>query len=326
MKTALQIVAFFFLCIFGSILSFGQQAGNLLPVSNKLLLNPSFAGRDKSSNLWSGLQYYVDPGQEAGHMFSFTFDYYSDKIKSGLAWYLYEGLNTSDNYNHTGGGFTWSKSVAEAKSGYIKAALNLNYFITTRQWYSYSLGKLNGNDANTLEATNKKFFQYNTFMPQIGLLWDSNDIQAGISFLKPFQYKNSLNSLKNENNELRSLIYISKSIKGKRQGLISKPYEASPEIAALLSDKNIFVRTGIRIELLKNNYGLFLQNNFEGDMHMHGLIALLGWNINNLKINITSGCLYSIPSNKVSFNGEAVIGVVIPHIHFSDNNPWKQVN
>lgn len=320
LKTGLKI-AICALCLFGSKVSTGQSEGTLLPMSNKLLLNPSFAGLSGSSDMWTGVQFFSNSGQEANHLFSLTYDHYSEKLKGGVGWFFYQGIDGKNNSGFTGAGLAYAKSVYTSDAGNLIASANLNSFIYTKQLYGYTSERLATDSDDYKQINTDPFRKYNELLPRIGLVWSSSTIQTGISFSNPVRFFNGQKPTHDEYSDYISVFSISKKFEGIQQGLLSKPYMTEPEIVILLSDRQFVIRTGIKLEHTKNNFGLFLLNNISDEMH--GLTGLIGWNIKNIKINFSGGCLYSLPLQTFSFNGEAFIGVVIPEIHFNEDKPWR---
>ncbi len=269
----------------------------------------------------AGLQFFSDPRHEANHLFSLTYDHYSDKLGGGLAWLYFHGLDGENNSGYTGAGLAFSKPVHKANRGQLMASANLNCFIYTEQLFGYAAERLTTDSDDYHQMNAEPFIKFNKLLPSAGLLWNSYKIQTGISFSVPFRLYYGMKPSVEYHSQFTSIIYFSGKFEGIMNGLLSKPYKAEPEITALLSGRNFAIRTGMKMEHTKNNFGLFILNNISGEMH--GLAGLIGWNIKNIRINISGGCLYSVPFQNISINGEAFIGVVIPRIRLNESKPWE---
>lgn len=266
----------------------------------------------------SGVQFMSNPGEEASHLFSFTYDHYSERLKGGLAWLFFQGLEGKNNSRKNGAGLAFSRPVFNSENGRLIASANLNCFIYTKQLYGYAAERLvTGNDHHTEAGPFRKF---NELLPAAGLLWNSYSFRTGISFWLPFRFFNGRKPVQENYSEYTSVIYFAKNYEGVAHGLLSKPYNAEPEAVILITGRHFMARTGIKLENAKNNFGLFLLNNFSGELH--GLTGLTGWNIKNIKINIAGGCLYSLPFKTFSMNGELFIGLTLPAIQLNEGKPW----
>jgi hypothetical protein len=157
----------------------------------------------------------------------------------------------------------------------------------------------------------------------LALLWDAPYLIAGLSSAIPLKNISLYENIRAGQLPNSFTFYFAKKIKGKLKGLTSRQYLATPEIAVLLSENTLIMFTGMRIELPKKTYGLFVQNNFI--RHQYGLTVLAGWKLNNLRINFSAGCSYSVPHNKPSLHGEVNLGFIIPSLQNEKGNPWSRL-
>jgi hypothetical protein len=301
-------------------MSSGQSDATLIPLSNKLLLNPAYAGLSRSSNMMSGVQFLINPLQQANHLFSLTYDNFSEKLKGGIAWLFFQGLDGENSSGYTGTGLTFAKSLYTSKNGQLITAANLNYLIFTKQLYGYAAERLVTENDNYHLNNTTPFLKYNELSPRAGLLWSSYGIRTGISLSVPFRFYNGQKTKNEDHPDYISVISFTKKLEGITRGLLSKPYSAEPEAVVILSDRHLITRAGIKLENTNNNAGLFILNDFSDELH--GLAGIFGWNIKNIKISFTAGSLYSIPFQTISFYGEAFIGVSLRKIQFDKEKPW----
>jgi len=80
LKTLLKIILLAFLAV-GWHFSSAQNEFNILPVSNKLLINPSFAGLNGNTHMYTGLQFLSFSKEEKNHNYLLTYDSYSEKLR-----------------------------------------------------------------------------------------------------------------------------------------------------------------------------------------------------------------------------------------------------
>ncbi|MFW6289640.1 MAG: hypothetical protein ACOC0R_01630, partial [Mariniphaga sp.] len=307
-----------------------QTEHGLLPYSNKLLLNPSFAGFDRSTSTWSNLQFFAGPADGLNHSFTITHDTWSDKHKAATAWYFYHGLTGELNTNHTGAGYTFAKPVT-IDDGEFTSSINLNYRVYTKQWFVYIVESWLDKSIDIYEPPGMSLFRYSIFNPRIGLLWDSPVYNLGISVsysfrhfeLDPVVIGNPEFGQKEylpEEQPLHVVLHLSKKMRGKQNGLESQPFRASPELAVLYTDQLLLSRAGLRMEQVSHLMALFIHNNYTDNTH--GLAGVFGWKSDILNVSLTAGGAYSIPTGKPAFFGEISLGVVVPYQFTNEINPW----
>jgi hypothetical protein len=302
-----------------SFLCSSQTEQGLLPYSSNLLINPSFAGLNKSSSVWSNLQFFAESRRRIDYSFSITYDSWSEKLKAGTAWYFYQGLKGEVNTNYVGAGFTFSKPYYLKKSE-IVPSININYFLYTKQWLVHVLDGFLDLEQDEFgnflyQPPGEKFMLHDKFTPRIGLLWNSPELTLGISASRHHTVKNS-----SVTPEHYFVVHASQKTRGKHKGLESKPFKASPELVVLASKNLLLSRVGFRMDRVDRLMAFFVQNNFTENTH--GIAGILGWKSDNLNISLTAGGAYSLRSNRPSLFGELSFGFVVPYQFLNMEDPW----
>ena len=297
-----------------------QTEQGLLPYSNKLLLNPSYAGFGKNTSIWSSLHFFLQPEKKLNNAYTLSYDSWSEKMKGGIAVYFYQGLFGKVNTNVTGTGITLTKPFQMKKSGEFIPSFNLNYYLATKQWFVHLTDEMFKLENEPPSPPGEEFLQFSQVRPQIGLLWNSNSIEAGVS--SSISFRNSLvpNAEAPDQSSFHALFHFAYKGNGKRNGLVSQPFKAGPEFIILYSENLILARTGFRIKQTDNLYGIFIQNNFTGKLH--GLGGTVGWNFWNFRLNVSAGAEYSLPKQKIATFGEISLGLILPYVHINEKNPW----
>jgi hypothetical protein len=308
------------LFVFAWCLSPGQSEGVLLPLTHKLFINPSFAGLNKNSTLWTGMQFEEISANSFNHSHLLAYDFYSEKLKGGLAFYYIQEFYGLTNLNNTGTGFTYAGKVSDQASGQVIMAANLNYFIGTKQWFVHTSEGLIDKPEYQNGPPGEEFHRHNTFVPQISFLWSSDFVQTGIAARFPFRNNNVLYDTSVDMLSPCLVIYLSKINPGIKNGLISKPFEANPEASLLYAENTLLTRAGIRVTHQSHNWSVFSQNDFK--KQIYGVSGILGWNLNNLRFSLSLGCLYSTKEKKLLLSGEAGLGLFIEGINNDENKPW----
>lgn len=315
-KIILLVVA-----ISASYICSAQTEHGLLPFSNNLLLNPSFAGFDRASSTWSNMQIFAGSAKQINHSFTITHDSWSDKSKAATAWYFYHGLTGEVNTNHSGAGYTFAKPIPINDGEFVPSA-NLNYWMYTKQWLVYLFDGQLDKTLDPYKLPGKKFFRYSILTPRIGLLWNSPIFTLGISAsyshrhfeLEPVSIGNAEFAQKEylpKEQSFHMVLHYSQKMRGKQNGLESQPFKASPELVVLYSDQLLLSRAGFRMEQTKNLMAMFIQNNYTDNIH--GIAAIFGWRNEIIHFSLTAGGAYSIPTKKPALFGEISLGMVVPY-------------
>jgi len=306
------------------IMAGAQTELGLLPFSNKLLLNPSFAGWNKNTTVWSSLQFSGHPENKLNHTFTLTWDTWSERLKGGVALYYYQGLTGELNSNSSGAGLTFSKPIKTGTNGKLIPAIHFNAKTVFKQWFVQIIDGLVAEEILQPSPPGKEFIRCNIYQPRLGMLWNSNDIVMGASGAYSFQ-QNVSEEVNLQYNPLYHFIFhITRSTSGYRKGLISEPFKTVPELILLYTDNLFLTRIGITTERTDQLFGLFIQNNYSDNIH--GISGILGWKLDHFRITFSAGSAYSVPHQKVTFFGEANLGLTIPYVDFDQDKPWAVPN
>lgn len=297
-----------------------QIEKGLIPWSNKLLLNPSYAGLKKDSYLWSSLQFQSQPEKNLNNTWALTYDTWLEKMEGGFSVQFYQGLEGKFNTNNTGAGFSFSKPFEAGRNGQFIPSVGLSLHTAEKQWFVHFIDRAIDRNLEHQSPPGEEFLRYSVSQPSAGLLWNSASAEIGLAGFW-FLYRNYGEEEDiSKQSSLFLIFHASKKRKGNRRGLVSQPVKASPEITLLYNKEFLISRVGIRVDQPKSSAGLFIQNNFTGNYH--GIGGVLGWKFNNLQLNFVAGGSYSVPLKKAGFFGEASLGLTIPYIHINEKNPW----
>ena len=290
-----------------------QEGKNMLPVSNKLLLNPSFAGWDKNTTVQTGDYFMSESKEDLNHIFYLTYDTYSEKLKGGVGYYFFQGLHGNVNTNETGFGFTYSKTLPTGAGRNFIPSFTINYKLANKQWFVQTM--------EPLTPPGKELLRYNIILPRAGILWDLPGRQIGLSAAYSIHVDIADGGEPPPPNSPEIIFYYSQLIDGKQNGLISKPYEMTPEVIILYSGEIFLTRALLQISDITHNYGFYIQNNFSSNLH--GIGGIYGWNFSRFRLNLSAGSAYNFDAGKVAFFGEISLSMMLPYSHFDKKNPWS---
>ena len=297
-----------------------QTEQGLFPFSNRLLLNPSYAGLNRYTSVWTSLQLLSEPDKNLNHAYTLTYDTWSDRMESGLGIWFYQGLEGKVNTNTTGLGFAFTKPFETGRDRQFIPSINLNAHKATKQWFVKVIDDMLDKEVEPPSPPGEEFFRYNLFRPRVGLLWSSAETEWGITASYTFQQSSTELENIREQAPYHLVFHINRKRKGKRKGLVSQPFKASPELIVLYAE-NLFVsRTGLKMERTDQVTGIYLQNDYR--QNIHGLGGAYGWSFGHFRLNIFAGVAYSIPKNQAAFFAEGSLGLRIPYIHFDEKKPW----
>lgn len=318
MKNKLKIVLLVVFMSIGFVCS-SQTEHGFLPYSNKLLLNPSFAGYDKSTSVWSNLNFFAESVDNINNSFTVTYDKWSDKMKAGTAWYFYQGLQGKINTTYTGAGYTFSKPL-NINEGKLIPSVSLNYLVYTKQWFVYVIDSQLDKEIDPYRPPGESFLVYNHLTPRLGLLWDSPALTVGFSASYSYRHFITNADVLPDFQPFHYVIHASQKMRGNQNGLESQPFKASPELVLLYSHDLLLSRAGFRMEQVGHLMSVFVQNNYTDNIH--GIAGVFGLKNDILNVILTAGGAYSIPTKKPSLFGEISFGMVIPYHFSNDINPW----
>lgn len=291
------------------------QNNSLLPVSNKLLLNPSYAGLNKNTSVWSGTVLQSNGRTALDNEFHLTWDTYSESLKGGIALYFYEGLTGKKNTNTTGVGFSYSKPVSDKSKKSFIPSLNFNYRLATKNWFVQAMEPQN--------PLGREILRYHNYQPRVGLLWNSPSRQIGLSVAWNFYSQIASYGIPAPKNIAEVILQYSQSMRGKEKGLVSKPLKTTPEFVLHYTPNILFTRTGLKITQVNHNYAVFIQNSFR--KNIHGAGGMVGWRFKNFRLNILAAPAYDFNTKNIVFRGEFALGLIVPYVHSNKKYPWKPV-
>lgn len=318
MKYGFKIAGFVLFCWMGLTASSQVEKG-LIPWSNKLLINPSYAGYNKNSHFWNSLQFNAQPENKLNNTWTFTYDTWLEKMEGGLALKFHQDLTGQLNTNTIGAGFYFSKPLEAGRNGQLIPSVGVSILTASKQWFVHLTDRTIDKSLEHQSPPGEEFIRYSGIQPTVGLLWNSASVEMGLTGTYSF-YQNYGEEEMPEQPSFHVVLHAVKKISGYKRGLISQPVKTSPELTVIYAENLILSQVGFRVERTSYQFGVFAQNNFNDNIH--GIGGAIGWKINNLRLNISSGGSYSIPAKKTGFFGEANIGLILPYLNINEINPW----
>ncbi len=322
MKQILKISCFAALLII-SYTTDAQTETGLIPYSNKLLINPSYAGINKDTHFSSTLQFNSQPDKNLNNLWAITYDTWWEKTKSGFSIQFYQGLYGADNINTTGAGFAFSKPYEISEKWQLIPSAGFGSHIASKQWFTRFMDNLLRNNRKNENLPEQQSVKYSVFRPTAGLLLNSEIVEIGLSGYYSFYFNHADEEPAFEKTPFVLILHAAKKKKSLKKGLISEPLKTHPEITVIYSEAAILSGAGIRFINVNSEMGLFLQSNYTENYH--GIICLFGRNFNNIRLNLSAGSSFSVPQKKAGFFGGVGLEFTIPYTHIDKLKPWVPV-
>jgi hypothetical protein len=301
------------------LVSGAQTERNLVPYTNKVILNPSYAGLNENTTVWTGLQFFAHDERNVFNEYALTYDTYSQELKGGLAYYFRQGLAGDININTTELGISVSRHF-EADRNFFIPSLNINAEFGSKQWYVQFIDQVLNKKFQPPSLPGNQFGRFYRLKPRLGFLWDNKNYQVGISAQFPLGSHLATEGEQPDLNNPVFILHLAKKVSGRRKGLVSRPFKATPEAEFLYSKNLVLSRLSLNVDEIKNSYALFLQNNFTENLH--GVGGMYGFKFDNIRLNFCAGLSLPFLSESVAFYGEASLGIVIPSVFYSKKDPW----
>ncbi|WP_346861075.1 type IX secretion system membrane protein PorP/SprF [uncultured Draconibacterium sp.] len=305
-----------------------QPETYLQPFSDRLIINPSFAGFNKNTNFHSGNQYYSVSNEKAYNLFYASFDTYSDKLKGGYGFSFQHGLIAEQNTNLTKLGMSFAGFEIKTANGRIVPSFSTKVALAGKQWFTYSLDMLFARNHSESSPPGKKFIRYFMLEPGTGFIWDTKNATWGLSANLPLVYSLATDNDENIKNPgqlpLSLTFYWAKKLSGNRNGLESSPFKAFPEIILFYNEAFILSRVSFNIEQIDKIYGFFLQNDFTNNIHCVG--GTIGYHLNQYYLKLNAGVGIPGISDNMGATCELSLNISIPPVHYSKIKPWAPKN
>lgn len=299
----------------------GAQTGqDLLPFTNRLLMNPAYAGWNKNTSVRTSLTLLPLSNNNINHTFTATYDRWSEKLKGGTAYYFYTDLEDKTNTNAAGAGFTYSKPFKTGYGNMLIPAVHFSIKSVFRQWYFHAAEAITETTTEQPDVQAADFMQYTIPQPGLGILWHTNTLDLGLSALFSFHQPAS-EHINREMAPVQLIFHITGEKSGKQRGLTSLAYHARPEFTLLYTEDLLYTRAGVINERKDKLSGFFVQNNFSDQLH--GMTAVIGWKLHPFRFIFALGGVYSIPGEKMSLTGEASLGLSLPWGNDDQHFPWS---
>lgn len=305
----------------GSLLVRAQNESFLQPFWNPVILNPGFAGLDKTTSVRTGNQHYYLNDSAAFNIFYATYDTWSDKLRGGIAIYFKQGIIGQRNISTTEIGFGYSGYPRKTKNGKIRFSAGTDFLMATKQWWVFALDGILLDPNTPPNPPGNGFLQYFLLKPRLGFLWEVESISWGITGGAPIQMKSSADTTSGNKNSLNLSFYLSKKSEGYKKGLHSLPYRLNPELMVFYQNDFILSRFRIYVENTFSTLGLFIQSDFTNKMHTIG--GTLGLAREYTRLDISMGAGIPVNSSTIGFCGEVALHLTIPKIDYGKRNPWS---
>ncbi|HYQ57731.1 MAG TPA: type IX secretion system membrane protein PorP/SprF [Draconibacterium sp.] len=315
-----------FVFVLNGIIGHSQNESYLLPLDNRVAVNPSFAGLNRNNSYRTGNQYYFVNAQETYNLFYASWDAYAEKLKGGVAINFGQGLISQGNISTSEFGFSYSGFPIKTKNGEILLTVGTNFVVATKQWTVAFLDKMLSNKDDPSSSPGNEFLRYTLTKPKIGFLWTNSSMHLGLTVAAPYRMNIASDAIESteDTTPLSLVFYLSKNIDKKIRDLYSKPFLLSPELIVFYHEESIYSRLRLISEHTDKTWGFFIQNDYTNNVHSLG--GTIGYRQNFYRLNLNAGMGLPKISKDSSFICELSLSIIIPPFNYSQIYPWSGNN
>ncbi len=285
-----------------------QEIYNPLIFNNPVLINPSFAGLSGGSAAMTTFNSTYFGGNDLFNEFDFTYDASLEKIKSGIALVLKQNLYGNQNINTNEIGLAFSRKFGWGK-GSIVPSVYFGYEKAVKNWYVYLVDIILNRQFSPPNPPGKVFQRFDNLIPGAAILLDAPNNQAGIS-----AQINKVIDLTTEAGIYERpptvTVFYSRKMNGRKNGLMSEPYNAFAEIILYYENDRIHSRIALNIDQKKQYLSFFNQDNFTDRSFSFG--GTYGIKMDNLRLSFSNALGICLINKKFLYTGEVSLGIIIP--------------
>lgn len=321
MRWVFKILAFLILVV-TALPGSGQTENYLIPFSNSVAINPGLAGINNNNSFRTGNQYYFVNSEKTYNLFYATRDYYSSKLKGGIALNFSQGMISERNISTSSIGFSYAGFPIRTNNGQILLCFGTSIVAATKHLTVAFLDKIIADENDIPSIPGKEFLRYSIIKPQIGFLWSRNGLHFGLMAAMPYRVDIATDDLDpQETTTPASLtLLVSKKMDKRVRDLYSRPFLLSPELVVFYHEEYIFSRLQLLSEHTKKTWGFFVQNDYTNKIHTLG--GTIGYRNNFTHLKMNTGVGVPGLSRNSSFLIELSLNIVVPPFNYSKNNPW----
>lgn len=316
-------ISILFICLLKVIITLGQNETYILPFSNKVEINPAFAGLNRNSTFNSGNQYYQINKNQIYNQFYSSWSWYSKKRKGGIAVSFNQGLISEKNISVTEFGYSYAGFKKRTENGNIYFSVGSNLSIATKQWTVALLDKIFVSKTDTPSPPGREFLRYTIIKPKASFLWTNESLYCGLTAAIPYRIDIASDAIEPVKETIPASLtfYLSKKIDKRLYGLYSKPIKITPELIVFYHEELFLSRIKITSDVSDYNWGFFIQDDYTNNAHIVG--GTLGYNYNYIKINLYSGIGIPGLSSDTPFMAELSFKINVPPYNHSKLSPWS---
>lgn len=280
-----------------------QSEVGLLPLGAPVLVNPAFAGAEKSGSFQSGNLLYQAEADTITNLFYAVYESYSDGLKGGYMLSFQHGTIGSNNLGTTEIGLAFSGFAVKTRNSNFRFAFGTNFLMANKQWGVWALDGILLESDDNISSPGKDYLRYFRIKPNVAFLVQSGTTQMGAALFYPIQFDVAGDLLEEEQLAPTSIrLHASTTRKGYWKGLHSRPYELSPSVLAVLNDERSFVRLGLENNLVNRIVGFYVQHDFTHSRTIPGFTFALKHNKLTFRLDAGSNltgylCQFSLKLN-----------------------------
>lgn len=335
-----QCILFFYSVFFAVGLAKGQETYTSLNNYNRILINPSFAGYQYESHLWSSYSLFFKSKEDLFNEYTLVYDRYSPKLKGGTAFFFKQGLQAGTNVNTLELGFSFAPRMKRFKGNFFPS-LYLGYTKPAKHWFVYAWDEWRKNipDDEYEILPGRPYFRSDVYKLGGGMLFIKNQWQVGISGYYGLTVKINIadttqtgitfQRIKDpmvESSRLpyKILLHFSTRENMKSHGVLTRMKEISPQFILHYENGLFQAKSELRVTGQSFLYSVFMLNNISSNLHLLGGSA--GYENENFRLVLSGGLGSTTSFNHLSFTGSLSLILKLPKENIKRIFPYKPLN
>ena len=314
-----KIVILVYLIILPPAYLAAQEFYSSLNNYSRILINPSYAGYDYESNVWSSYSVFAKSGNEVYNEFTFVYDRYAPRLKGGTAFYLKQGLQGDANSNTIELGVSYTPRVRKFQGAFLPSVY-LGYNKPVKQWFVYGFDEWRGNFETYEYIPGKAYLRPDLYKIGGSMLFVIENIRFGISGNYGFQLKND-DDVISSRKPYKIIAHLSTRASRKSRGILSRSKVISPQFILHYENGLLQGKSEIRVNGPRFLYSAFLLNNISDNIHNIGGSA--GFENDVFRVTFSGGLGTTPKLDRLTFTGALSLLIKLPKENIQRTFPFK---
>lgn len=316
------IYILFFICLLCGSKANAQEFYTSINNYNKILINPSYAGEQYKSNIWTSYSVFTKSDNEAYSEFTLVYDRYAPRLKGGTTVFMKQGLQSNMNLNTLEFAFSYAPRIKRLK-GKISPSAYVAISKPVKQWFVYGFDEWRNNFEYYKNIPGRAYLRPDVYKIGASVLVPGKKFEAGIFGVYGFQLKKD-SKIESSRLPYKLIIHINKKGSYRSNGVLSRSNEVNKQLILHYENGLFQVKSEILVIGRKFLYSAYMLNNISDNIHVLG--GSFGLNNKDICLIIAAG-LGSTPAfDRVNLNSHVSLRIKLPRINIARLFPFKPLD